>query len=495
MDAVVRPSYLSFYDLVRDFGADPAGVVNCQTALQAAVDNVLVKDLYLPAGTFLYDYIVITRAINIHTAGFQTILKRTTTSVFNHPQIIVSCDNVSIIGDISFVGNIALDTGEYNHCIALQNAGSGSIKNFSCGTINATNIRGDALYVGGTPTCNVNDVTVRGIQFVNLLRSGCSVVGGENIQIGFIDGYQNGYRSLDVEPNGASNQTCDGIQVGYIRGGRVQFAGSAANAIGTVRIGQCRLDGTLNVNSSPAYASYDSTAPLVQGQNLALAYIEDLAVSNCTFVPCFFGSGSVKGLVRVDRYKSTGTGTSETTYKSQFICDGIAELWLGSGGIASFAVDRAIAKGLSSNRYNFGYLGQLATTGTVVAGGSNSHFRNVTSASAGDYPYQSLTDCVLEECTVTACASIFYACTKVRAVGGNFTYTTSTDASGSTKLFFQRATVQTVWYDHWALDTGYTEAIRLGSNWLWVDPATNKVYVQATAPTTNTSGTIVGTQT
>ncbi len=430
---------------VTSLGVDNTGATDNTVLLQSIIDSSAGKILEFDAGTYICDHLTIGSSMTLRTAGFMTKFRRSSGSAYNQPHIKVSADDVTIDGNISFIGNIANDTGEFNHCISLDKSSDGSIRNFTCGVINVADVRGDALYIGGTPSCEVHNVDVAGVVFDNVLRSGVSIAGGENIHIGFISGTKNGYRTLDVEPNPYGNQKCSGIRVDYINGIRIQFAGDPANVIGNVSIGQCTLDGTKAVNSDPAYSSYDSTSPAVQGQNFESIHVDYLSVSGFSYVPCFFGSCTKRGRFGVDFYAGSANGTAENTYKSQFVCDGLAELTIGSAAIIANSADQRIAVGSASTRYQIGAIGRVESTGTGFAYGDSSTFANLVLACGTNDAFTAITNSTAVNCTITSGKRIAYGCSGMNFLGG--TYDASAFAAGgSNHIHVSNATVNSTFY-------------------------------------------------
>ena len=228
---------------VLDYGADSTGVADSTAAFVLALAASL--KIYIPAGTYLVTQIDITQdGTQVITDGMDTIIQQKPAVGGNYDlQIIrVMASNVTI-GDLQFIGNIATDTGEFNHCIYVyENTGAlTEIRNITLGNYYATNIRGDVLYVGGvavTPIYNVNVGTLDGD---NIYRSICSITGGYGVRIQQIYGNRVGYRNIDWETN-VGSQKIDDCWVGTIRGGCIQLASdSAALRIGSIQIDQLDL--------------------------------------------------------------------------------------------------------------------------------------------------------------------------------------------------------------------------------------------------------------
>jgi len=235
---------LEQYVSVKDFGAVGDGVTDDTAAIQAAIDSGAFA-VYIPAGTYAVDQIVITSDnTQILTAGWSVTFRQiNSVGRFDEPIIQVIASNVTI-GDLTFEGNIATDTGEFNHCIKIYDPTSTlpEIRNINLGSYYATDIRGDVIYVGGLSGTPVYDVNIVSIDGDNIYRSICSVTGGQGVRIQQIYGNRVGYRNIDFESN-VGSQKIDDCWVGFVRGGCVQLASdSAALRVGSIQIDQLDLD-------------------------------------------------------------------------------------------------------------------------------------------------------------------------------------------------------------------------------------------------------------
>lgn len=245
---------------VLDFGADPTGVTESTNAFADALAASLL--VYVPEGTYLIDQITISRdGTQLFTAGMSVIIQqKNTAGRTDSPIIRVEVSNVTI-GDMTFIGNIATDTGEFNHCIQVQDPLSAvsEIRNITLGNYYATNIRGDVLYVGGITATPIYDVNVISLDGDNIYRSICSITGGHGVRIQQILGNRVGYRNIDFESNTGS-QTVDDCWVGYVRGGCIQLASDSASVrVGSIQIDQADL-ATSYMPAPTPYASFTNPA-------------------------------------------------------------------------------------------------------------------------------------------------------------------------------------------------------------------------------------------
>jgi len=281
--AVVRTALSKMQDIVNVFDFMTTAQISDVVSNTGSIDvttcvfNALAesKNVYMPAGTWLISQInIVQDGQQLITEGMATVLKQKpnvqsqfsvtgsgpTTGNYDFPIINVKASNVSI-GDMTFIGNIASDSGEFNHCIyVFDNTGALSeIRNITLGNYYATDIRGDVLYVGGvvsTPIYNVNVISLDGD---NIYRSICSITGGHGVRIQQIYGNRVGYRNIDFESN-VGSQTTDDCWVGFIRGGCVQLASDDPTArVGSIQIDQLDLDNAYMPAPTP-YAVFTNPA-------------------------------------------------------------------------------------------------------------------------------------------------------------------------------------------------------------------------------------------
>jgi len=234
---------------VRQFGAAGDGVHDDTAAFHAAFRAS--RTLFVPAGTYLIDRLLLPAGTVLQTQGFGTVFRQRPGLLEDSRMLNIVGSNVRI-GDCTVAGNIASDTGEQRAGIFIQaRSDTGDLSNIVIGNVYGSNLRGDVMFVGARHGRSVSDVTVGDVHGSNILRNVVSVVGGRNIDIGRITGSRVGYMHLDIEPEDYSGPVV-GCTVQSVRGGFVQVAGQSAQAyVDGVRIQL--LDLTPSQESVPPY--------------------------------------------------------------------------------------------------------------------------------------------------------------------------------------------------------------------------------------------------
>ena len=483
--AVVRTALSKMQDIVSVFDFMTTAQISDVVSNTGSIDvttcvfNALAesKNVYMPAGTWLISQInIVQDGQQLITEGMATVLKQKpnvqsqfsvtgsgpTTGNYDFPIINVKASNVSI-GDMTFIGNIASDSGEFNHCIyVFDNTGALSeIRNITLGNYYATDIRGDVLYVGGvvsTPIYNVNVISLDGD---NIYRSICSVTGGHGVRIQQIYGNRVGYRNIDFESN-VGSQTTDDCWVGFIRGGCVQLASDDPTArVGSIQIDQLDLDNAYMPAPTP-YASF--TNPAGPDIGILCSRFEYFKIGSlklnsygATGIIISDLPGEDKGRVVIDYLEATDiapTGTFQCVIEST----GATLVEIGSGKI-TLEPSTALLKGLDSDYTirNIEFLGganaSLATFCTdlycenVVGDfGNGIIFGDVANGQVINSRLET-TGNAMQQCADMS----WYNCT---LDCGNFDFS---PAAGSNKAAFDRGTLNGTWYDSYNVVFGGTE--------------------------------------
>lgn len=246
---------------VRDFGAAGDGRVNDNEAFSLALRRS--RTLYVPAGVYLVDRLVLPRGTTLFTDGFETIFRQRP----GLPEAIriLNVGGSDIwIGDCTVEGSITTDPGEQRHGINVSaTARTGDVSNIRIGNVHGRNLRGDVVYIGSNDGRSVSAVRVGDVRGSNIFRNIVSVVGGRNISIGNISGTNVGYTHLDIEPEEYSGPL-DGCTVESVTGGFVQIAGQSAKSYaGQVRIRLLDLVGSLQHCIPPYKPGLDRKDALV----------------------------------------------------------------------------------------------------------------------------------------------------------------------------------------------------------------------------------------
>lgn len=447
---------------VLDFGADPTGVTDSTSAFtQALASSTLV---YIPAGTYLVTQIDITQdGTEVITDGMDTIIQQKSAVGGNYdlPIIRVIASNV-IVGDLQFIGNIATDTGEFNHCIQVQDP-TGTlpeIRNITLGNYYATDIRGDIIYIGGiaaTPVYNVNIGTIDGD---NIYRSVCSVTGGQGVRIQQIYGYRVGYRNIDFETN-VGSQKIDDCWVGYIRGGCVQLASdSAALRVGAIQIDQLDLDNAYMPAPTPYAVWTNPAGPDIGVIASRFDYwkLGSVRLNGFDAVGVILSQlpGEEKGKVTIDYLEATNIAPTGT-YQCVIESSGANLVEVNSGKI-TLEPSTTLLKGLDAD-YTLRNIEFVGTVNAGLAGFcTDLYCENVTGNFGngiifGNTANGQVINSRLETTgnAMNQCADMsWYNCT---LDCGDFDFS---PAAGSNKAAFQRGTLNGTWYDNYAVVYGGT---------------------------------------
>ena len=213
------------------FGADKSGKTEATSIFTAALSAT--NEIIVPSGTYKIKSVSVTSNKKITTIGSVTI-QQLSGVLTDERTFIITGSNVSI-GDMTIIGNISTDAGEQRHGFYMRP--SASIKNITIGNITGKDIRGDIIYIGGSPVNKVTNVNIGNITIDNVLRNGISVIGGENITIESLTCISGcGYGLIDVEPNISTSQKCDNIRIKYAKGRTILINGQSTDIIGKVII-------------------------------------------------------------------------------------------------------------------------------------------------------------------------------------------------------------------------------------------------------------------
>lgn len=269
---------------IRQFGAAGDGVHDDTGAFAAAL--AASPTIFVPAGIYLVDRILVPSGRTILTEGFPTVLRQ-------RPGLPATTRLVHVVGsdvriaDCSLEGNIASDSGEQRHGIFIQASNeTGNLSNIAIGNIRGVNLRGDVVYLGTRDGRALTDVRVGKVQGANILRNVVSVVGGSRIAIERIAGTQVGYMHLDIEPDGY-NGPVSGCVIGAVHGGFVQIAGQTPRAsVDQVRIGLLNLVAPTG-GSDPLYQHWSGRHDALTIRNLRSLEVD-------RFVAKGFGGNAIK---------------------------------------------------------------------------------------------------------------------------------------------------------------------------------------------------------
>lgn len=219
---------------IRRFGAVGDGIHDDSEAFATALRTL--DNIYVPAGIYLVDRILIPAGRTVFTDGFRTVFQQQAGIVEEIRILNITGSNVRV-GDCTVRGNIRSDPGEQRHGILIQaNRRTGNLSNVVIGNVRGSELRGDVVYIGSRDGCRIDRVRVGSVRGSNVLRNVVSIVGGRDIAVGAISANAVGMTHLDIEPD-AHNGPVIGCSIESVHGGFVQVAGQTAQSyVDKVRI-------------------------------------------------------------------------------------------------------------------------------------------------------------------------------------------------------------------------------------------------------------------
>lgn len=492
---------LEQYVSVKDFGAVGDGVTDDTAAIQAALSAANQVYFPTPAVDYLVSSIDIPADRTLVTDGASVKFQQKSgqpvgTRVFN-----VMGPNV-VIGDMTVEGNISTDTDEQNHAININSGVAGtSLYNVRVGNIRGINIRGDVIYIGQTLSSGtVSGVSVASADGNNILRNVVSIVGGADIEIGQVTGPAVGYMHVDVEPDGTYTGNAVNVHVGQVKGRHIGVV--VNNPSGdlvfneNIQFGEVNLDPSFATQSTPAYAPGASIA----SRAVILRSTKDVAIGTLK-VNGYNGSAIWKeggGVSEISvnigqAFFSDCNKVDGNTY-GYVMCNNVTFGYLNADTPLVTSVNQHVL-GADNCVVNSGQF-SLGSTASLARNGSGAAIRNANITFKGTatstYIVLGATNAQLKNCTVTGVERLAGFSTGVDVE--NSSITTSIGVLNTvTKAVYKNSTINSQYYAFATGDRAYTEAIAFGSQFLWVDSA-GKLRIKSGAPTSDTDGTVVGTQ-
>lgn len=485
---------------VKDFGAVGDGVANDTAAIVAALAASQNVYFPVPAVSYRVSTIDIPAGRVLQTESIDVKFKQiagqpSTTSVLN----VIGSDVT--IGDMTIEGNIATDTGEFHHAVYIYTGyANADLSNITVGNIKAVDIRGDGVFIGQVVADGlVNNVRVASVDGNNVLRNVVSVVGGSNIDIGQVTGSAVGFTHVDIEPDATYTGGCTNVHVGQVKGRHIGVSSNTPTddiASENIRFDEVWLDPVFATQSTPAYTPGASVAKrAVLMRNVRSAYIGSLRVNGFDGAAIWATSGGVgiQSLI-VGQAILTDCAKNDPTYDAYVVCENVTFGYL-EATTESTTSDPRILYTSNSSRILSGVI-VLADNGSVVRSSDNCEIENCSITGPGasntfvalssnntslkncnisnmDYLAGFLNGLTVDSCSATLAVAIF---------------------ATVTKAVYIRSTIQGQYYAFATGDRTYTEAIAFGSQFLWVD-STGDLRIKSGAPTSDTDGTVVGTQT
>lgn len=236
------------------YGARPGDDTSDSLAIQRALNSPY--DVYFPPGAWICGTHTISTPKRIWGSG-ATITQRSQLSAQARIFTIVS-DNVTI-ENLSVIGQIATQTGEFSHafCIGrtVSDATAVGVKNIVLRNLNITGIRGDGIIIvasGLAAPYYCENVTVENVVLDNIYRNGVSVISGKKCRFENLRMTRVGLWGFDVEPD-ISAQTGEEIAVNGYWGPGVAFGHHAA-LNQNISFSNFYCDG-IRQGSTPAYTA------------------------------------------------------------------------------------------------------------------------------------------------------------------------------------------------------------------------------------------------
>ena len=482
---------------VLQFGADKSGKTEATSIFTAALSAT--NEIIVPSGTYKIKSVSVTSNKKITTIGSVTI-QQLSGVLTDERTFIITGSNVSI-GDMTITGNISTDAGEQRHGFYMRP--SASIKNITIGNITGKDIRGDIIYIGGSPVNKVTNVNIGNITIDNVLRNGISVIGGENITIESLTCISGcGYGLIDVEPNISTSQKCDNIRIKYAKGRTILINGQSTDIIGKVIIDFADLNKDYQTNSTPPYTAYAAVQfGGITAFNFDLLQIGTLKTNNMDYhgIRCPSLAGYYeKSKIRIDRLEQSNCSLIDPTYNSYNLAS--------SSYVIEFTVKSAVIT-LHNPATKKGFESTVLDISNVIINGQlclncyKPKIENMTFTCANDvYVISASTPNKTHAPTITNSSIVFTGavgrltntpnCTIINSdiIYGNF-FTTS-----GNNIVLINSYVNNVLYVLGNYTRDYTTATRQGNSYVWTD-ATGDLRIKSSAPTTDLDGTVVGTQT
>jgi hypothetical protein len=450
--SITPTNYFREYGDPRRYGALVDGSTDDTTAYNKSLLQAYQTggaDPLWPAGTAVISQLIITAAVHIRTNGYSTLIQQKSGVGTDKQLIIVRASNV-FIEPLSVKGNISTDPDEYNHGIMI---GGATISHVTLQGLKATNIRGDGLYLGGTPSNPIKDITIGPVEGTNIYRNVVGFVGCAGVAVKSITGTQIGYRLFDIEPNAGSSEPNTGIRIHYVRGSNINFAGDPSIPNGSIIIDYCELDNSLHADSTPGYPTHPTSAgniACILGNTYSLRF-GMLKVRGYGERVINDTASTIKCRLVIDHFDCDTSNTTEVTYKTLIEGQTIESVVINGGKVVLQGLDRYICKDVRCELNNLTISG-----GAIAASASNCRFKNLTinASSLASTLFSSITSSTFESVVISNDGSSTLMLNCSNNIFTDCTAAPSTLVNSGTNHVAIKCTFNSVAYDLYCFPSG-----------------------------------------
>lgn len=476
------------------WGAKGDGSTNDTTAVSSAFASFDTVTFVNTGLSYIVDSITLNDNKTLLTTGIETTIEQSTSAADGTRILNLLGSNIKV-DDVTLKGQIATSGGEQNHGIIVNP--SKDIRNINIGNINGQDLRGDVLYIGGT-AYSIDGVTVGSVYGNNILRNIVSITGGHDIYIRSITGTSIGYVDFDIEPTNVTDSVTS-VVVDYIKGSSISMrSNDTTNYIKGIKIGYLDLASSRYTNSDPAYSNGSTPKiafALQNARNIIVDYFK--AVSYDSFgIEYVHETGDLEGENIIFNYLDfENCSETESTYHSSLLVPTVKNLIIRGGNIKQYANDRWFIYASSSTKLTLDHLDFTSgtTLGSIIYGASQGVINDLKVDTTEDiYVFNTCSNLIVSNSNLTA-GRLAGASTELTFQNCDITASTLVFNSDNQDHFVVNTTINSDYYLSGPYTATYTKSLRFGQHFLWVD-SNGQLRIKSSAPTSDTDGTVVGTQ-